>query len=213
MCADERIDRAKVLYEQAVFGGDLSALGVAQHELDGVEADLALARGRVLHARFLHERDEDPAELVLFQRAAELYHARADARGEGESLFWVGIVHQVIRDDTDTAIPFFHRSYELALQAGDKLTLSYVLRHLGIAEHAAGRLEAARERLEESVALRRELGFMPGVAANLVGLTYVAAAQGRRDEAVAFAEEAFAIAEGHGALGILRQVEAVRATL
>ena len=60
--------------------------------------------------------------------------------------------------------------------------MSYALRHLSIAEHTAGRLEAARRLLEESVRLRREVGFLPGVAANLVGLIYIAAAQGRRDE-------------------------------
>jgi Flp pilus assembly protein TadD len=51
--------------------------------------------------------------------------------------------------------------------------MSEALRHLGIAEHRAGRLDTARQRLEESVRLRREIGLMPGVAANLVGLAYI----------------------------------------
>lgn len=85
------------------------------------------------------------------------------------------------------------------------------LRHQGIAEHAAGRLEAARERLEESVRLRREIGFMPGVAANLVGLAYIAAGQGRRHDALALIEEAAAIAAASGAHGITRHVEEARA--
>jgi hypothetical protein len=135
---------------------------------------------------------------VLFERAAQLYQMLGDVRGEGESLFWVGIVHQVVRHDDDTAVPILQRSYELATRA-DTLTLSYALRHLGVAEHAAGRLDAARERLEESVRLRREIGFMPGVAASLVGLSYIAVAQGRRDEARALVEEAGAIAEASGA--------------
>jgi hypothetical protein len=89
--------------------------------------------------------------------------------------------------------------------------MSDALRHLGIAEHAAGRLDAARERLEESVRIRREIGLMPGVAANLVGLAYIAAGQGRRDEALALAEEAGAIAAASGAPVIARQVDEVRA--
>ena len=72
MGTDARIDRARLLYERAVFGGDVDGLAVADRELDGVEADLALARGRVVHARFLRERNEDPRELVLFERAAAL---------------------------------------------------------------------------------------------------------------------------------------------
>lgn len=222
--ADERIELARVLYERAVFGGEASALKEAELALDAVEADLCLARGRVLHARFLEQRtsagsatlshgSEDPNELTLFERAAELYRRLGDERGEGEALFWVGTFHQVVRHDNAAAVPILDRSYELAAQVGDKLTMSYALRHLGIAEHAEGRLDAARERLEDSVRLRQEIGFKPGVAANLVGLAYLAAGQGRRDDAVAIIEEAGTIAAASGAHGIMRSVEQARTEL
>lgn len=213
MGGDGRIERARVLYEQAVFGGDASGLPVAERELNAVEADLALARGRVVHARFLDDRNEDPRELALFERAAELYRALGDVRGEGESLFWIGTFHQVVRRDDDAAVPVLQRSYELAEQAGDKLTMSYALRHLGIAEHVAGRLATARERLEESTRLRRKAGFLPGVAANLVGLIYIAVAEGRRDDALKLADEAEAITEASGANAIARQVAQARTQL
>src|ERR1022692_3683198 len=45
----------------------------------------------------------------------------------------------------------------------------------------------------------------PGVAANLVGLTYIAAGQGRRQEALALAGEATAIAEASGACARFRK--------
>jgi hypothetical protein len=48
---DERIENAMRLYERAVFEGDAAALAEAGRDLDGVEADLALARGRLLHVR------------------------------------------------------------------------------------------------------------------------------------------------------------------
>jgi tetratricopeptide (TPR) repeat protein len=220
MSAEDRIEYARLLYERAVFGGDASALATADRELDGVEADLALARGRVIHTRFLGRRDEDPErpaedphELALFECAAKLYRELGDVRGEGEALFWVGCFHQVVRRDDDTAVPVLERSRKLAEQAGDKQTMSEALRHLGIAEHSAGRLDTARERLEESVRLRREIGLMPGVAANLVGLAYVAAGDGRHDEALALLEEAGAIAEASGAHRIMRQVEEARMQL
>jgi tetratricopeptide (TPR) repeat protein len=213
MGPEDRIERARLLHDRAVFGGDLSALAVADRELDAVEADLALARGRVMHTRFLAERGEEPPELALFERAAQLYRRLGDVRGEGEAWFWVGTFHQFVRRDDAAAVPAFERSYELAAQAGDKLTMSYVLRHLGIAEHNAGRLRAAGERLTESVRLRRELGFLPGVAANLVGLAYVASGEGRRDEARVLIDEAGAIAEASGAHAILRQVEQARTEL
>jgi Tetratricopeptide repeat len=137
----------------------------------------------------------------------------SDVRGEAESLFWVGVFHQVVRQDEVTAVPFLERSLELATRAGDGLTMSYALRHLGIAAHAAGRLDEARGRLEESVRLRREVGFMAGVAANKVGLIYIAAADGRHDEALELAAEAAEIAESSGAGAIVHQVEEARSRL
>jgi tetratricopeptide (TPR) repeat protein len=210
---EDRIERAGILYEQAVFRGDRDGLASAERDLDGVEADLALARGRVLHARFLQDRAEDPRELALFERAAELYDALGDGRGAGEAVLWAGIFHQVVRADAATAVPLLDRARELATAAGDRLTLSYALRHLGFAAHLAGRLDEARDQLAESTRLRRELGFRPGVAANLVGLAYVAAAQDRRDEALALADEAADVARAADAAVIVQQAEEARAAL
>ncbi len=219
MSVDERIERSRLLYEQALFESDAGALTAAERELDGVEADLALARGRVIHGRFLTQRAEDPElaredprELALFERAASLYRERGDERGEAESLFWVGCCHQVVRHDNEAAVPVLWRSLELATEADDPVTMSEALRHLGIAEHAAGR-RAARLHLEESTRLRREIGAWPGVAANMVGLIYIAAGQERREDGLALAEEARAIAEANGAPGLLRQIDEARAQL
>lgn len=210
---EDRIDRAGQLYESFVFEGDTGALDVAERELDAVRADLAVARGRILHGRFLAQGTADPAELALFDEALRLYQRLGDLRGEAESLFWVGVYHQVVRGDSAVAVPALERSHELAVQAGDKRTMSYALRHLGIAEHMAGRLDAARERLEESVRLRREIGHLPGVAANLVGLAYIAVAHDRPADARAIIDEARAIAEATGAHGILRSIEEADAAI
>ncbi|MFE7271604.1 tetratricopeptide repeat protein [Streptomyces sp. NPDC057623] len=213
MTADTRIEQAQLLYERAVFGGDSGALTAAGHELDAVEADLALARGKVVHARFLEERVEDARELELFERAVRLYRALGDVRGEGEALFWVGTFHQVVRDDTGEALPALTRALDLATRADDRLTMSYALRHLGFAEHMAGRLDAARDLFEESTRLRRELGFLAGVAANLIGLAHVAAQQDRREEAAELLREAGESAGKAGAEGVLRWVAEARGEL
>ncbi|HEY7429314.1 MAG TPA: hypothetical protein VH641_01135 [Streptosporangiaceae bacterium] len=217
---DERIRQARLLYERAVFGGDAALLADGDRELDAVEADLAVARGRFVHTRFLLRRDEDPAsatadphELALFERAARLYQALGDVRGEAEALFWVGCFHQVARRDNATAGPVLERSLELASLAGDKVTMSEALRHLGIAAHAAGQLDVARQRLAESTRLRREAGLLPGVAANLIGLAYIAAAQGHSDDAAALLDEAGEIARARDARRILQSVDEARAEL
>jgi tetratricopeptide (TPR) repeat protein len=213
MSEDNWADCAKRLYESAIFGGDVDALAAADRVLDEVEADLALARGRIAHARFLHERREDPRQLALFVLAARLYQRLGDRRGEAEALFWVGIFYQVVHHDNAAAVPALERSYELAAEVEDKLTLSYACRHLGYADMAAGNLDAARERLEESVRLRREIGFRPGVAAGLLALAELAAEERDSQRAAALLDEAYAIAEDSGARGTARWIEQARAEL
>ncbi|MBP0452736.1 tetratricopeptide repeat protein [Kitasatospora sp. RG8] len=210
---DERIERAQLLCDRATFGGETEALPVAGRELDAVEADLSLARGRVLHARHLQEGTADTDELVFFERAARLYHALGDQPGEAEAEFWTGVYHQVVQGDHDSALPALHRSRELATAAGENRTLSYALRHLGIAAHMAGELADARALLEESTRLRRDLGFAAGVAANLVGLAYLTAAEGRPGDALALLDEAAALAAGADARAVLRSVDEARAAL
>jgi tetratricopeptide (TPR) repeat protein len=217
MNTDDRIERARESYERAVYGGDGSALAEAERGLDAIEADVALARGRIRHARFQSAAGspaaEDPDELPLFERALALYRALGDPRGEAEASFWIGCLHQFIRRDDETAVPYLERSCRLAEQAGDQRTRSEALRHLGISAHAAGRLDEARERLEESSRLRRAAGALPGVASNMIGLAYIAAAQDRRADALATLDEAQTIAREHGADAIMRHIEQARAQI
>jgi tetratricopeptide (TPR) repeat protein len=217
---DERVERSRLLYKRARHNADPDALTEAERELDAAEADLALARGQIMHGRFLAQQTnepaqalEDPQELAQFEHACQLYQRGGDLRGEAEALFWIGCFHQVVRRDNTTAVPVLERSLKLAAQAGDKTTMAEALRHLGIAEHSAGRLDNAKTRLEESVTLRRESGQPVGIAANLVGLAYIASGQGRHDDALTLLDEAGAITAAHGAHGISQHIEEARASV
>ncbi|HEX6681401.1 MAG TPA: hypothetical protein VF062_01295 [Candidatus Limnocylindrales bacterium] len=219
MRSEDRVERARQSYERAVYRDGVEGIDEAERELDAVEADVALARGRLIHARFLAERDnggrpmEDPRELPLFERAAKFYRALGDTRGEADAVFWIGTVHQVVRRDNETAVPILQRARELAVAADDPLILSEALRHLGIAEHGAGNLDAARALLEESTGLRRAVGLLPGVASNLIGLAYIAFAQDRRPDALALLDEADALASRSGADRILHHIREARAAV
>jgi hypothetical protein len=57
------------------------------------------------------------------------------------------------------------------------------------------------------------MGMPAGVASNLAGLITIAAGQGRRDDALALAQEAAEIAAAEGADGIARQVAEARASV
>jgi ketosteroid isomerase-like protein len=202
-------DRAQRRYEAAVFGGDTAAPAAADQELDAVEADLALARGRIMHARFLADRQRDAAELACFERAAELYAAAGNAAGEAEALFWTAIFHQVIDDDNAAARPLLDRAAELAAAASDRLTMSYVVRHQAFADEADGELDLAEKGFAESLRLRREIGFGAGVAAALLALAEVTRRRGDAQRADALLAEAEQTARSD-APGILRWIEAAR---
>ena len=206
-------ETARELYEAAVFGGDAAAPGRADRVLDRVEAELDLARGRILHARFLADQQQDPEELRLFTRSAELFRSLGDGRGEGEALLWVGIYQQVVLRDGRGSLPALRRSRELARTAGDRLTLSYAVRHLAFFEMYEGSAAEARQLFEESVRLREELGFLPGVAAAKLSLAEFAERTGDRAEALALLDEATALAEASGAHGTAGWIDRTRAEL
>ncbi len=210
---DDPLARADLLNEQALFAGDAHARAAAERELDRAEASLLLERGRVLHARFLAEREEDPRELELFEAGLALARATDDDHLVAEALLWVGLVHQVVRGDQEASLPFFERSYAIASELKDRKVTSSAVRHLGFVHDAAGRHDEAWSAFEESVALRREEGFLPGVAAGLHTLGEVAAEQGRPDEARRLLEEALDLATASGATAVRRRIEASLAEL
>lgn len=210
---DGPLARADLLNEWALFAGDEDARRRAGDELARAEALLALGRGRMVHAEFLTARKEDPRELELFERALELARSLGDRGLEAQALFWVGLVHQVVRGDSPASVRFFQDSYDFAQELGDTLTMSYAARHLGFAELDAGRPEDAWARFEESVALRRADGFLPGVAAGLLTLGEVAAEAGRYEQARELLLEARTLAERVGAEPFLRRIEGALAEL
>lgn len=142
-------------------------------------------------------------ELELFVHAAQLYHGIGDVRGEAEALFWIGCCQQVVRNEEPISVSYFERSRELAAQVGDKLTMSYAARHLAFAEYSAGRVGVAEELIRASIRLRRDVGFLPGVAANLITLAEIVADQKGKAAGLALLDEAETAARDCDAQGIL----------
>jgi len=211
--ADDPLARADLLNEQALFQGNAEARSQAERELDRAEVLLLLGRGRILHARFLAEREEDPEELALFERALALALATEDDLLEAEARFWVGLVHQVVRGDHDASREQFLAAWTIARERGDTKLQSYAVRHLGFVYDAEGNGDRAWEAFEESVALRREDVFLPGVAAGLLTLAEVAVERGEPERARPLLEEARVLAERTGAEPFLRRIEAAQESL
>jgi tetratricopeptide (TPR) repeat protein len=199
---DEAVDdleHAERAYQAAMFAGETADAAAALQDLGGSGPEYDLARGKLRHCANIAERRQDTEELACFERAETAFARRGDLRGAGEALFWQGCYRQVLAGDDEIARPLFERALELSQQSGDPLTSSYSLRHLGISRHMAKDLDAAERLLEESTSLRRAIGFEAGVAANLVGLAFIALDRGDRQQAQIRAQEAEQAARECGA--------------
>jgi tetratricopeptide (TPR) repeat protein len=166
-----------------------------------LEAFALARRGLKLHATFLHDRSkgEPPDELPLFEQALAIRREIRDQQGIAESLFQIGLVHQVVRDDSAAARPFFEESYERAVALGDDVVASHALRHVAFCDEADGDEETAEKRHLETLELRRRAGWVPGQGAQLFALATLRASQGRVDEARDYARQARAIFSEVGA--------------
>jgi len=205
---NDPFERADILNEQALFTGSAEAREAAGRELMRAEARLLQEQGRIVHAKFLVEWEEDPRESKLFERSLELAREAGDGRLESWGRFWIGLVHQVVRGDHDSALPHFEAAYEWANANGETLLQSYAIRHLGVAWYERGRTADALQALEESVELRRQEGFLPGVAAGLLTLGEIAVEQGRPHDARRLLAEAKEAADTSGAATFGRRIDA-----
>jgi tetratricopeptide (TPR) repeat protein len=211
LAGDDPLLRADILNEQALFAGSAEARAAATRELDRVESRLEAERGRVLHAKFLADRgEEDPRELAHFEAALAAAERATDPLLAGWARFWIGILHQVVREDDGDALPHFEAAYEAAHAMNSNLLASYAVRHLAFAWSNAGRHDEAWRGFLESVELRRAERFWPGVAAGLLTLAEIAHERGRSGEARRYLRRSIATAKRCGATAFLARAEALQ---
>ena len=199
-------------YDDAVFGGRPTAVDAGLAATRHAQAVVDLARGKLLHARYLSadERPGDvPDEVAAFGSAAEGFGAVGDERGRGEAVLWQGLYHQVVRSDSETALPFLESARDVARAERDDLTLSYAERHLGFHAWGAGHDSEARAHLERSVELRRAIHWPAGTSAALLALAEFEATHDDRDEAARHLAEARTLAVDADAQGVLAWIDEV----
>ena len=147
---------------------------------------------------------------MVFERALELCVETADLRSAAEAEFWIGTFHQTARSDEDAALPHLHRAAELAKQVDDLLILSAVERHLAFHAALVGNVEIAEAHMATSMKMRRDIGFMAGVASNLVAWAELVTEAGQPDRAADLLDEAASVAASAGAEGILPVIDDMR---
>jgi len=168
-----------------------------QARRDGATAEEAMALTRLgMLAHFaalggdLAEADW-AAEEALFAGALSLQREIGDPAGAAESLFGLGLVHQVLRGDWATAMPFYREALVLAEQFADEMVRSEVHRHIGFFHvFVAGDAEQGLRHLRMSQVLRERFGDPRRVATGTLALGEAELATGDRVDAVRLLREA-----------------------
>jgi tetratricopeptide (TPR) repeat protein len=193
----------EAMLEAAFRTGDYEAAERVFQELltraraDGdraLEAAVLDRQGMLMHFRAL---DDDPAradsagEEALFQQALTIRRDIGDPAGTAESLFGLGLVHQVLREDWDAAMPYYWEALDLAERYGDLLLRSEVHRHVGFF-YATSDLQSdkALEHLRISHELRAELGDPRWIPGGTVALGIAELADGLREQGLSHVREA-----------------------
>jgi tetratricopeptide (TPR) repeat protein len=139
-----------------------------------------------------HSREE-----ALFERALAARRELGDVEGIAESLFQLGLVHQVLRGDMDTGSPYFREALGLveSVPDADPLLHSEIHRHVGfdllLREE---RPDAAIDHLRTSLELRRTLRERGWIVSALIALALAQRHAGMPEDAVASSREALALA-------------------
>ena len=136
--------------------GDLSGEATALHNL----------------AEIYHGLNSPRQALAHYDQALALQWARQDYRRQGLTLY--GIAHTLrLMGDRTAARDRYEQALTQTESAGDKLMTSRVHHALGSLMAQDRQNEAALEHLQRAVKISEAIGFAPGMAHGLVGLSYM----------------------------------------
>ncbi|MBL7253977.1 tetratricopeptide repeat protein [Paractinoplanes lichenicola] len=130
-------------------------------------------------------------EEQLFTAALRIQREVGDPAGAAESLFGLGLVHQVLRGDWTTAMPYYTEALALAESYADEMVRSEVHRHIGFFHvFVSGDVERGLRHLRMSQVLRERYGDPRRVATGTLALGEAELAAGNLAEALRLLREA-----------------------
>jgi hypothetical protein len=133
-------------------------------------------------------RDARVAE-DLAARAARLRQTAKDGGRAASATFCAGLIEDNLRADRATAQALFTEALAAAERAGDAMTESEALRHLGYWASQRGDAAGARQQWERSAELRQEAGAVPYVLSQYLLLAGLARDAGEEVRARTLAEQ------------------------
>jgi tetratricopeptide (TPR) repeat protein len=210
--ADVLIQAAITAVEEMSFRGPASGTPLQRAEEAVREARACndrwkLARAVTVQGRAHYARTfagMEPDFELARARYAESLELRSGAPpgDRAQSLFHLGLVHEQ-KEELKQAEAAYREAHVLATEARDLLLLSYLERHLASFERATRGMEGELARHRESLRLREQLSFFPGIVFARLAIGDTLLAMGRPIDARAAWEQALKEA---GAYGVRRGV-------
>jgi tetratricopeptide (TPR) repeat protein len=143
----------------------------------------------------------DPGpEQRLFEQALALRREIDAEEGIAESLWQLGLVHQVLRRDNEAGAPLFRDALELAerLPDCDSWLRSEIHRHVGFDHMLRDEHDQALHHLRTSLELREGLTEQGWIVGGLTALSLASLRAGRPQDAADHARRAVELAESEG---------------
>jgi tetratricopeptide (TPR) repeat protein len=171
------------------------------------EAAVMAQQGMLLHFQAIDLPADERAtidhgpEQELFERALAIRREEQDDEGIAESLWQLGLVHQVLRRDLETGSPYVREALVLVerLPDCDPWLRSEIHRHVGfdllLREE---RYEDALDHFRTSLELREALEERGWTAGGLTALSAASRRAGLRAEAIDYARRAVEVARAEG---------------
>jgi tetratricopeptide (TPR) repeat protein len=171
-----------------------------------LEGDALALQGMTLHFRAIELPPDERAaidhgpEQRLFEQALARRRESDDEEGIAESLWQLGLVHQVLRRDNEAGAPLFRDALERAepLPGCDPWLRSEIHRHVGFDHMLREEHDQALHHLRVSLELREALAEQGWITGGLTALSTASLRAGRRDDAVDYARRAVELVEAEG---------------
>ncbi|MBZ0317250.1 MAG: tetratricopeptide repeat protein [Anaerolineae bacterium] len=157
-------------------------------------AMMALGRLYYFYLFVAATQEIDRAEICLIeahQRFAEV----GDGAGQADALFFRGLIYQIFQPNPERAMSLFRQALELIEGQGLDVLKSYIVRHIGFLHLNAGELDAARDYLGQSLALRESADFRVFLPMAQIAFAEVLAQQGEQAQALDYLQQALTVAQ------------------
>ena len=140
------------------------------------------------------EKNPDMA-LALAEKGIHIAHQHNISKPLGQLYGFTGVIYQHYKDQTETAIPFYHESLKISIGENDSSQIGYIYNNLGDAFYKIGNVPLAEEYADKSLEVFQSLNHTSGIAYSYINIGFVSRIQEDYDKAISSFRKAIEIRE------------------